>query len=166
MRQISGPRREERIRGRSDDAANASFPSAPQAGKAPPSVPRTAPKNFTAQVMARLTTPATPDPEFARIQRARKRARFFARVYITLILLAALGAVLIALFAPWALAAGLSKLVALGLYIFSALAYIGRSTGGFVNWTSAIYALMLVALAPILALLWRRTRRKRARAWH
>jgi hypothetical protein len=124
------------------------------------SSPPSAPKDFTAQVMARLAVSPKPDPEALRWRRTRKRATRIARTYIALALLVAIALALLALIAPWALAAVASKLIALAVDVFLGVADAGRSTGGFVSWRSAVYALMLLALIPILALLRRRPRRR------
>jgi peptidoglycan/LPS O-acetylase OafA/YrhL len=110
--------------------------------------------------MARLAVSRKSDPELLRRRRTRKRAARIARIYIALALLVALALALLALFAPWTLAAAASRVIAVAVDIFLGVADAGRSTGGFVSWSSAIYALMLLALIPVLALLRRRPRRR------
>lgn len=158
MRRTSSRRLEERINGQPSDAGDAPYEPAPNTAMKPPStIPPSAPKDFTAQVMARLAAPPAPaDPRIAR----QARARTFARIYITLIVAAGLGIALITLYAPWILVTGVADLVNGALYVFSAIAYGGRSTGGFINGSSVLYALMFAALAPLLFLVWRRVRKR------
>ncbi len=165
MRQISSRQREERVSGQPDDA-DAAYLLTPRADARAPRLPRstTAPKDFTAQVMARLATPPPPpDPRLERTRTVRARAGAIARVYITLILAAAVGVALLALVAPWMLVMGVAGVISAALLLVIGVAFIARATGGFISGFGVIYAVMLAALTPSLLMLWRRFRRQRAR---
>jgi uncharacterized membrane protein len=126
--------------------------------------PTTAPKNFTAQVMARLmVAPPPPDPRLRRARRIRARASLFARVYITLILVATVVIAVLALLAPWTLITLLAAVISTVLLVVTGIAFIGRATGGFVSGLGVLYAAMLAALTPSLLMLAHRFRRQRSR---
>ena len=166
MRQISSRQREERVRGRLDDAADALYLLTPRPEMRTPRSPQstTAPKDFTAQVMARLATPPPPpDPRLARARVVRAKAGVIARVYITLILAAAVGIALLALVAPWALMTIVAGIISAALILVGGVAFIARATGGFVSGFGVIYAAMFAALTPSMLMLWRRFRRQRTR---
>jgi VIT1/CCC1 family predicted Fe2+/Mn2+ transporter len=166
MRQISSRQREESASGRPDDAADASLQVAtrpewrtPRSFQSP-----TAPKDFTAQVMARLSTPLPPpDPGLKRKRQVRARAGLVARVYVTLVLVAAVAVVLLALIAPWALVAAVVSVISAALLVLGAVAFVGRATGGFISGLGVVYAAMLAALTPSLLMLAHRFRRQRPR---
>lgn len=167
MRQFSSQLREGSGNGCLDDAADASpllarYP-AMQAPRSPRST--TAPKDFTAHVMARLAAPPPPpDPRLRRARRIRARASVFARVYIGLVIVAGIVIALLAYFAPWTLIAALAATVSAALLIVAGIAFIGRATGGFVSGIGVIYAAMLAGLTPPLLMLAHRFRAKRFRS--
>ncbi len=163
MRRISSRQREERISGRLDDAADASYLLTQQLNtRAPRST--TAPNDFTAQVMARIATPPpTPDPRLERARHVRARAGFIARAYFTLILAAAVSIALLALVAPWTLVTVVAGAISAALLLITGLAFIARATGGFVSGIGVLYAAMFAALTPSLLMLWRRIKRQRSR---
>jgi hypothetical protein len=166
MRQISSRQREESASGRPDNAADASLQLASRPGlHAPhPLQPPTAPKDFTAQVMARLSTPLPPpDPRLKSKRQVRARAGLVARVYVTLVLVAAVAMILLSLIAPWALVAALASVISAALLIIGAVAFVGRATGGLVSGLGVVYAAMLAALTPSLFMLAHRFRRRRPR---
>ena len=166
MRQISSRQREESASGRPDDAADASLQLAtrPELGTPRPLQSPTAPKDFTAHVMARLSTPLPPpDPHPKRKRQVRARAGLVARVYVTLLLLAAVAIVFLALIAPWALVAAVVSVISAALLILGAVTFVGRATGGLVSGLGVIYAAMLAALTPSLLMLAHRFRRQRSR---
>lgn len=166
MRRISSRQREERISGRLDDAADASYLLTKHPNMRAPLAPRstTAPNDFTAQVMARIATPPPlPDPRLERARYVRAKAGFIARVYITLILAASVSIALLALVAPWTLVTVVAGAISVALLLVTGLAFIARMTGGFVSGLGVIYAAMFAALTPSLLMLWRRIKRHRSR---
>src|SRR5579859_6522413 len=155
MRQISSQQREGSASGWLDNAADASSLAPYPAMQAPRSPqPSAAPKDFTAQVMARLSTPLPPpDPRLRRTREMRARAGLIARAYVTLILVATIAIALLALFAPWTLITLLAAVISAALLIIAGIAFIGRATGGFVSGFGVVYAAMLAALTPPLLML-------------
>jgi hypothetical protein len=166
MRQISSRQPEERIRSQINDAANASYLLAQHSDiQTPRAMHTTAPKDFTAQVMARIATPPSPpDPRIERAHKLRARAGMVARIYATLILAAAVGIALVALVAPWALVTLVVSAIGFTLFLLAGVAFIARATGGFVSGFGVIYAAMLAALTPSMLMLWGRFRRRRIRS--
>jgi hypothetical protein len=165
MRRISSRQREEPTKGRLDVVPSASYLLAPRPDAQPLDPPRhpTAPKDFTAQVMARLATPPpAPDPRQVRARARRARAGVVARVYIALTLVAALGVAIAALVAPWALITVVVSVVGALVALLAGAAFIARATGGFVSGFGVIYAAMLALLTPALLMLASRMRRRRA----
>lgn len=166
MRQISSRQREESASGRPDDAADASLQLSSRPGLRTPRALQspTAPQDFTAQVMARLSTPLPPpDPRLKRKRQVRARAALIARVYMTLVLVAAVAITLLALIAPWALVAAVASVISAALLILGAVTFVGRATGGFVSGLGVVYAAMLAALTPSLLMLAHHFRRQRPR---
>lgn len=166
MRPISSRQREESASGRPYDAADASLQLALRPELRTPRSPQstTAPKDFTAQVMARLSSPPPPpDPRLQRKHQVRAKAGLVARVYMTLVLAAAVAIALMALIAPWALVAVVASVISGVLLAVGAIAFVGRATGGFISGFGVIYAAMLAALTPSLLMLARRFRRQRPR---
>lgn len=167
MRQISSRQWEESASGWPDDAAEASLRLAllPELGTPRSPESTTAPKDFTARVMARLSTPLPPpDPHLKRKRLIRAKAGLIARVYMTFVLMAAVAIALLALVAPWALVAVAASIISGALLVIGAVAFIGRATGGFVSGFGVIYAAMLAALTPSLLMIRRRFRRQQPRS--
>lgn len=116
--------------------------------------------DFTAQVMARLTTPPPePDPREARARRVRAHVRHFARIYMALVLASGVALLLLATLAPWTLLDLLGLIVTMALMAMSFAAFVSHLTDGVISGFGVAYVAMLVALA--LALLARRTARGR-----
>ena len=112
--------------------------------------------------MARLATPPPPpDPRLARARVVRAKAGMIARVYVTLILAAAVGIAMLALVAPWTLVTIVAGIISAALILVGGVAFIARATGGFVSGFGVIYAAMFAALTPSMLMLWRRFRRQR-----
>ncbi|HEX9035574.1 MAG TPA: hypothetical protein VF808_01135 [Ktedonobacterales bacterium] len=162
MRQISSRRREERTRGRLDDA-DARIALAPRPDSQSLQRP-TASTDFTAQVMARLTAPVPPlDSSIMRARKARARAGVFARVYFAVLLIAAIVVTILAIIAPWTLETVIVGLLGAFVAILAGVALIARATGGFVTGLGVLYAAMLTLLTPSILMLAHRTRRRRSR---
>lgn len=165
MRQISSQPREGSASGWRRDATDAAPPHAPYPAMQAPRSPQppTAPKDFTAQVMARLSTPLSPpDPRQQRALQMRAKAGLIARVYVTLILVTTVAIALLALLAPWTLITLLAAVISAILLIIAGIAFVARATGGFVSGFGVVYAAMLAALTPPLLMLAHRFRRQRS----
>lgn len=169
MRQISR-RREEPSKGQPNGASDAFFRASRASSGATVRPPVTsehpsAPKDFTAQVMARLTAPPPkPDPQTLRAQARRARVKALGRVYGGLVLGAALVVTVLAIAAPAALVSLVVRLVDATVLALTGAAFIARATGGFINGVGVLYAVMLALLVPILIfLLTRRINHHRVR---
>lgn len=130
-----------------------------------PPLPRGAPaarasSDFTAQVMARLSTPAPePDPRETRTALMRAHARRVAGVYISLLLVSGVAVIALAIFAPWLLLGLVAAIVSVVLIAMTFATFIGKLTGGVVSGFGVAYLAMLATLTPPLLLLARRSGR-------
>jgi hypothetical protein len=136
-----------------------------QAQQPAPPIPHGTPavrasSDFTAQVMARLTTPPPePDPRETRARQVRAHMRRLARVYMTLVLASGVALLALATLAPWLLLGLVAALVSGALIAMTFAAFVSRLTGGVVSGFGVAYVAMLAALAPPLLLLARRAGR-------
>lgn len=134
-----------------------SYPPAPQTN-----LTARASSDFTAQVMARLSTPPPePDPREARAKRVRAHMRRFTRIYIALVLISGVALLALAAFSPRILFGMVSSIVSLALAVMAFATLIGRLTNGVISGFGLAYVAMLAALALPLAVLARRTARGR-----
>lgn len=116
--------------------------------------------DFTAQVMARLSTPPPePDPREARAKRVRAHVRRLAWVYLALVVVSGIALLALATLAPWLLLALIAAFISLALIAMTFAAFISRLTGGAISGFGVAYLAMLATLAPPLLLLARRTGR-------
>lgn len=116
--------------------------------------------DFTAQVMARLSTPPPePDPREARARRARAHIRRLAGVYLALVLVSGVALLALATLAPWMLLSVVAAIISLALIAMAFAAFISRLTGGAISGFGVAYLAMLATLTAPLLLLARRTGR-------
>ncbi|HEU5344296.1 MAG TPA: hypothetical protein VFX31_01520 [Ktedonobacterales bacterium] len=134
-------------------------PSPPRFSQHPS--PARASADFTAQVMARLSTPPPePDPRESRTRTMRAHVRRLAGVYLSLVLVGGVGVALLAVLAPWALVGLAAAIVSLALVALAFAAFIGRLTGGAISGFGVAYLAMLATLSSSLLLLARRFGRR------
>lgn len=137
-------------------------PSPPRLSQHP--APARASANFTAQVMARLSTPPPePDLRETRARAMRAHVRRLAGVYLSLVLVGAVGVALLAVLAPWTLVGLAAAIVSLALVALAFAAFVARLTGGAISGFGVAYLAMLATLSSSLLLVARRFGRRPSR---
>lgn len=135
-------------------------PAPPGPRMAPPA--RTSP-DFTAQVMARLTSaPLEPDPRERKARKTRAHMRRFARIYLTLVLVSGVALGVWAALAPSVLLGMLTGIVSAALLALTFTSFVSSATDGVISGFGVAWVAMLAALAPPLWLLARRATRGRS----
>lgn len=140
-------------------------PTPPAPRFTPHASPARASSDFTAQVMARLSTPPPePDPREARSRQMRAHVRRLAGVYLALVLVGVVALIVLAALAPWTLVGLVAGIVSLALVAMAFAGFISRVTGGAISGLGVAYVAMLATLSSSLLLIVRRIGRGSSRA--